>query len=363
MTIHRPPSITVDHAGRRSHAVLTASDGSEVLLPLGSRRAAATALIRHTTAVSLPELLARRAVSIGLLLGGTGLIRKRTSLGFPSDNLADRLAEVLNETEVHLAVASGPPRPNQKPVIRIMRRNGQTIAFAKVGWTDHAAKLLATEIDFLGAAPKFERLELPTVLHQGLWNGWPIAVFSAVMGRAGKVTPDADHYIALARSQGTSIQPVGSSTYLADLQEQVALMPAPVRPLAERLIEHQMASKVPIEFGRSHGDWTPWNIGRLGASRLAVWDWERTRPSVPVGFDVIHYLVQPGLAANQSMPELVSFALTKGRPLLRHLGVGEEAERSVIDLYLLDQLVRHSAGEGGRANELVSNIAEAFEIL
>ena len=65
-----------------------------------------------------------------------------------------------------------------------------------------------------------------------------------------------------------------------------------------------------LGFGRWHGDWSPWNMGRAGG-RMQVWDWEQSAVGVPLGFDAVHFLLQrlfrdeasPDAAACASLPE------------------------------------------------------------
>src|SRR5690606_5908253 len=45
-----------------------------------------------------------------------------------------------------------------------------------------------------------------------------------------------------------------------------------------------------LELGTAHGDWSPWNMATAD-HRIVVWDWERLRLRVPIGWDAVHYAV------------------------------------------------------------------------
>jgi thymidylate kinase len=44
----------------------------------------------------------------------------------------------------------------------------------------------------------------------------------------------------------------------------------------------------------SHGDFTPWNM-YVGEEKLALYDWELSKPSMPLGFDAFHFIIQQGI--------------------------------------------------------------------
>ena len=99
-------------------------------------------------------------------------------------------------------------------------------------------------------------------------------------------------------------------------------------------------SQLPFRFGRWHGDWTPWNMATR-EGRPIVWDWERTAPSVPVGFDLLHYAFHRSLASDRDDPArcLVEAARSVAPPM-RALGVHGARLDATVCLYVLEMHVR-----------------------
>ena len=82
-----------------------------------------------------------------------------------------------------------------------------------------------------------------------------------------------------------------------------------------------------------HGDWSPWNMGRVADGRLGVWDWERTSVGAPTGLDSLHLHYQYGEEIHAAISDL------------RALGVPVEHHRILKVIYLLELAARH--GEAG----------------
>jgi hypothetical protein len=94
-----------------------------------------------------------------------------------------------------------------------------------------------------------------------------------------------------------------------------------------------------LEFGRWHGDWTRWNVVEADGLPLA-WDWEFSEPSVPVGFDLLHWHFQQSLARPQGSLDPAVRAVYGAAPSLATLGVHPARHRLVASLYLIEILTR-----------------------
>jgi len=142
----------------------------------------------------------------------------------------------------------------------------------------------------------------------------------------------------------TDDTPLAASRYWRELTGRLERLPAgaaatEVRRLVQRL--GRCAGDTRLSFGASHGDWTRWNMASVGEG-LLVWDWERFRPDVPVGFDLLHFLLQDDLVTRRDDPaasaqRMVDDAVSQLRPL----GVTAPAAHITALLYAMDLAVRY----------------------
>ena len=254
-----------------------------------------------------------------------------------------------------VGVLLGPPRANAKPVLRIFDRAGTTIAYGKVGHDEFSAGLVRAETAVLLELRRrpMLALEFPTVLHAGEWQGLEVLLMTACKG-ASEGMPSWELPLAamyeLAEADRTEARTVRGSEYLADLGARVARLPDS-RNLAvmyDRVARHTAATE--LAFGRWHGDWAPWNMGSA-AGRVQLWDWERSRDGVPLGFDVVHFVLQQQLVAGAD-PATTAAALLRvaGDALCRWYDRSDQREATVL-LYLTEIVARYAADAGPAPTE------------
>ncbi len=254
-----------------------------------------------------------------------------------------------------VGVLLGPPRANAKPVLRIFDRAGTTIAYGKVGHDEFSAGLVRAETAVLLELRRrpMLALEFPTVLHAGEWHGLEVLLMTACKG-AQEGMPSWELPLAamyeLAEADRTEARTVQGSEYLADLGARVARLPDS-RNLAvmyDRVARHTAATE--LAFGRWHGDWAPWNMGSA-AGRVQLWDWERSRDGVPLGFDVVHFVLQQQLVAGAD-PATTAAALLRvgGDALCRWYDRSDQREATVL-LYLTEIVARYAADAGPAPTE------------
>jgi hypothetical protein len=135
-----------------------------------------------------------------------------------------------------------------------------------------------------------------------------------------------------------------------------------VRQAADR-IERRHGDEE-IAFGAWHGDFTPWNMARLG-ERTYVWDWERAAPA-PAGLDLLHFLFQTVCRFERKAPaEAVGRCSERTPDLLARLDVPLASEPVLWLLYRLELLLRYeeagSAGVLARPSKIHAGILEMFE--
>lgn len=319
------------------------------LLPVGHRRALAEALVRHHAAMDTKERLVRNAAWAAARLGLlTPVLRKRISVPRSygdGPSLHEELEHLLGVAPLELAVAFGPPRPNQKPVVRAIDRRGRTVAFAKVGWNDLTARLVEQEASTLSrpAMRSLRHVMVPEVIAVEEWAGFRLAVYAPLLGRPGRSAPTWQAFHEVARLWPTTRQP------LADAPVTAWLRVWPVSEEAEKAAEVLSEAldrwgDVEVEVGGWHGDWTPWNTARHSHDRWIVWDWERSEGGVPTLFDLIHYRFQPRAVRSEYPAEELIEDLSTQTPLGRDLS--PTALSAVVAWYLLAISRRH-AGHAG----------------
>jgi len=244
----------------------------------------------------------------------------------------------------------GPPRANAKPVLRIFDDTGRTIAFGKVGHTDLAGALVRHEHqvlqDLRGAG--FTHLEPPKVLHCGSWRGMDVLLLEA-LGSSDRAEPSwelpASAMYELAEHAGVTSAAVGDSSYLHRLRERGAALPpaSPVHGCLE--VVTRRTAHTQVSFGRWHGDWAPWNMGS-GSDPVPLWDWERSQVDVPLGFDVVHFILQEEFKDRAGARAAVSAVRERSSAVLsRWYGDREQVDATVL-LYLCEILTRYVADGG-----------------
>jgi hypothetical protein len=381
--------------GGQRWAVLPDLRRPRVLVPLASRRAAAAAVRQYSDGMTRRARLAKAAVGLGLRAGAVqwwlGRRGRLLAAAGPVEGglLGDHLAAALGD-DLAAAIVLGPVRPNRKPVIQLIGRDGRPVGYVKVGWNQLTRRLVRAEADTLrrlaGARPR--RFTAPDLLHQGTWQGLDVTVSSALAHRLWRRGPRyALPPVAVSREVadlgGIEEAPLGESRWWADLRHRLApvrqaLAGAPAdpgdgragaeeavavpagaldRPPGQAGAEAALAALdgtldrldglagTRLAFGTWHGDWGPWNL-RATRNGLLVWDWERSGDGVPLGFDLLHFGYQTALQGLGRPPAAAAAAARdRAAPRLAVLGQRPGVEELLVDLYLLERLCRAAEAE------------------
>lgn len=248
-----------------------------------------------------PATRAARALfrrSLTSRLQGRVPVRKLCVVEDP-DGIERYLADQLDR-DIRLGVLLGPPRPNRKPVLQLFDSAGRTVAFAKVGTTPLAARLLEREgatLAFL-AERRPTTFTAPGILHRGTWRGMPVLVQEALGLAQARLSPAEPPVSVLAEIAGVNgircVPPssggrdrtaVNPSWFGLDLRDFERL---------DRLLDNRPG----CPMGSWHGDFGPWNLATTGEV-TQVWDWERFESDVPVGLDAAHYRTQQSFGSDR----------------------------------------------------------------
>lgn len=331
-------------SGPHSDALVRPSaDRPELFLPLDSARVSAAALRRYHDGRTRAD---RVKTAIAIATAKSGLLRF-----VPGDPvqlrpfaLVETLAAELNEPALHVAITLGPRRRNRKPVMQLIRPDGTTVGFAKVGWSPFTRELVGNESKWLqrfaDRAP--DGVEIPRVLASVDQPDRLVVVSSPLVtsrrsGMNGYLSPDT--IIELARALGSEHKLVAELPHLDELRHGRVGQLVDIEKLVER---HGDAA---IELGAWHGDLTPWNTSTDGG-RTQIWDWEFADDARPVGFDLLHNafeLVRRSAPRNEA--RALASVCTTAASILRPL---DQPVDAVVDLYLCELVQREARlrGEG-----------------
>jgi hypothetical protein len=354
-----PSTVTLGRArlpdAGRSYLILPSLAHPRLLVPRRSRRAAAGAVRGYGEQSSAARRAAVRLAAAALSAGaGDPLLRDRLEVTRSgpergADTIEDHLARELGRP-VLVSLHLGPARSNRKPVLQLLDAGGGTVGFAKVATTALTGRLVAAETETLRALARagLTHLSPPRVLSGGSWRGLEILVQSPLPVRQPR-RPSAARLAAataeVAAVGGITTQPL-AGPYLAGLRERVAALPAgPARDGLAGALDALRPAGTELLIGSWHGDWTPWNTAVVADTVLA-WDWERFAGGVPVGFDALHYDLQPrALGQVDAAGAAAADSVRRAPGLLAPLGVPAGAAPAVAVLYLVEILTRY-VGDG-----------------
>jgi hypothetical protein len=334
--------------------VLPSGSRPRLLVPADRRRGAA--VVRHYgEGRRRRNRLTAALLATGLRAGIGGLVfRDLLVVSRPADRASDSLPALLSAVfgeEVGIGVHLGAPRANRKPVLQLVGGTGRTLGYAKLGVDPLTDSLVRTEAEALRclAAARPAGLEVAEVLHAGTWRGHELLVQAAlpVWTRRSRLTDQRlNAAVAALAAIGREDVPATSSSFWKELDERVADLPesaaaGALRALLDRL--GPLLDRSRLAFGASHGDWTPWNMACL-ADRLLVWDWERFRTGVPVGFDLLHHALNVDLVTHRTEPAGAAQRLVREAPArLGALGIPPSEAGLTAVLYGADLSARYLA--------------------
>jgi hypothetical protein len=329
-----------------------------MLVPAGSA-AAATAVRRFNDAVRGPDRYGRWAISHALRLGlGQRLMRDRVRVTAPrdADSVEARLRELFGQ-DVVVGLGLGQVRANQKPVLHVMTPRGRELGFVKVGHTPAARELIREEADALGrvATLHLPGFEVPRVIAFEPWREMELLVLSplttSVRRRARWAELPAAETRTLALAAGTTTGQLVGSVFWDRLHEEAGQVVDPEITgglLSALQVAATRYGSEGLTFGSWHGDWTTWNMHRA-ARTLRVWDWERFRIGVPLGFDGLHFQLNVLLGETRSL-EAAADALRSSSPgVLAQLEVPENLYEATLFLYFIELCSRYALAAQGDA--------------
>jgi len=331
------------------HRAIGGSAGA-FLVPMAGRRAAVRPLLEYRRLRPWRPRIGR-VVTAGLVGAGLGgLIGTRvTGVAGPDQPLLlDHLAEVLGVAGLRFAGTARPCRDFVTPVLQLLDADGRTVGFAKLGWdvvTDGMIRAEHDALDRVGRAG-VPGLVVPTILWCGTWNGHAVLVTAPMPRdvarvRDGAVVPVGPLRDLAAVDAPMVVGPLGTSAYWERARATaVDASAAGDDAIAARVDRIEAAfGGVDLEFGRWHGDWVPWNLATDRGS-LHAWDWAYSAPSVPFGFDAVHFAYLPRQVLGGMSPDAAAAAIPEAEAALGALGVPADRRPAVLALHRLEVELR-----------------------
>jgi hypothetical protein len=340
------------------------------LLP-EDRRGAWSCLIDGRATRSPAAVRRRVLVGAAARIGLAGVLwrhRLEVSLGPDHDpSLREYLAE-LTDGPVVLAVSVRPVGPYRTPVVVAARPGGGVVAYVKLATDPLTASNVETEASRLSAlADDRDVIRVPQVLAVTRWRGFPVLVTAPMPGDLARYdprtgAPPAEVSARVAGAGEHGVASLASGPILRGLRRRLAAAgaqaPSELSEGLDGLLEAlEAVGELPLAHGLWHGDWSPWNLARRG-DELWAWDWEFSRPDVPVGLDLPHFhLQQAFIAEGRSLASSVERAHGAAAPALASLGHDEE-RRSVIRASHVAEIVLRAleaSAVGVRPNQRVTD--------
>jgi hypothetical protein len=351
-----------------AYLALPRASDPRLLVPLGSAKAAAAALARNHDATSRKARLGRAVLGAGLRVGLTQRVADRIevyadpalpAVERPAHLLREHLRGVFGRRDLEMAVILGVPRLNRKPVLQVLAADGTVVGYVKAAWNDLTAGLVRNEarvLADLGAAVPNGKGPVtftpPALVAAGPWGELELIAVSALPNAARPdpaqiFDPPMAVIAEIAGRCGRSTAGLADSSYWAGVRARLAAQGgSDVLHRAVDWIERRFGA-TEIAFGAWHGDFTPWNMARLGDNTY-LWDWERAAPA-PAGLDLLHFLFQSVCRFDGRTPqESVAVCSERTPGLLARLDVPLDSESALWALYRLELLFRYDeAREAG----------------
>lgn len=284
----------------------------------------------------------REALGVaGLLSVATVSRSHRFAMRTDAGSIVEHVRDQFERSITAAIVLLGPPRANQKPVLQLHNRRGQTVAFAKVAWNEITTQLLADEhnaLTYLNLVPQ-PGFCVPKVLGAASFGEGsylllsPVSVSNRV--RASKQRA-MDLALAIERTSPGSVSRVTDSPFVDRLLQRSRDLPI-AHGIVHNLTLRHAERDLPLRAW--HGDFVPWNF-LSGSKTMAVWDWERFDQAVPAGFDRLHYSFQ--LASHRD-PSSIGRAVATVRAELSDVlpELDSVTADAHLDWYLAEVLCRY----------------------
>ena len=236
--------------------------------------------------------------------------------------------KTIGEGPTCIALSLGEPNYYRKVTALIFNKESVPLAFAKVGCTPQAGRLIANESVALEKLRSvgFRTAVLPKLLGYGTTGSitWLLqsAVLSGVPSPSFLQDEHVEFLVEFGRYTGQA-RPLASWniwTYLLDLVNR-PILPIKIEFESEREFIVDLCSRFQTlhseggqslwPFTATHGDFAPWNI-RVIKSRIALCDCEYFLPLAPAGWDILYFVFRAEQLVKKKELKLIWAAFEAG---------------------------------------------------
>ncbi|MEH1016829.1 hypothetical protein V6U90_27480 [Micromonospora sp. CPCC 206060] len=362
-----PPADATLRRGGAGYTVVPSAARPRLLVPAGSRRAAASAIRHSTEAVGLKARLKRQVLATAFRTGlGPLAFRDRLVIDAGPESFAERMADVLGRPAL-LSIHVSPARANRKPVVQLLGQRGEPLGYAKLGVDPLTRKLVDAEASALRrlGSVRIPGVTVAEVLHHGPWGGHALLVQSALPVGLPRAAPTAAAegeraaMVAVSGCLGTTREPYAASGYANRLAGTVAeLGDRPETGRLQAILAGVTRVDPVLTFGAWHGDWNGGNSAVLADGRVLVWDWERFDTGVPAGYDALHRRLQTAVTRAGTEPVAAARDLLAGAAgTLAPFGQPAGAADLVAVLYLVELAARYLHDRQAEAGARLGHVA------
>lgn len=359
------------HALVEEYHVLPSLSRPRYLVPVAAPRAVAAAFTGHLATARTSSRALGVMVASGARLGVLGRVtRSRLRVGIdrripverhPDWLVLSRVAEDLSVTGAFGIIPVRRQMPNSKPTARVFTQDGLALGYLKLGWSEATDELVDNETTTLVSLDgRVGPVCTPTIAASGDWSGHRFQLARALPTGIRPWSGEPGHPTAVravASSGWVRSVPLAGSEYVLGTVDRLERSRDAGVTEADALLGWlrrlctQRGADAALQMGRWHGDWIPWNLGRVSDTTVA-WDWEYSAPSAPLGFDLVHWHFQSRLAKSDGTLSAAADAAWRNASQLSQVGVPSEHHRLVVSAYLIEILTRATqlAGQGAGWN-------------
>jgi hypothetical protein len=339
----------------RTFGLLQLKDGRGYLVPLDSKKTAVLAL-NLFNAQTFRARLYKRLLKAALRWGIGQYALKKVSFGARHNSFQAQpkgilgiIEQTLGREDLVFAASLGTPGPLRKPVMLVMTSEGETLAYAKIGWNESTNQIVEHEARVLNEIGN-SRLSLLNVPRMLACTGPPqnrILLIEPV-GHDRRCYPRKLAQVLPLLMELSLVEvcllELRESSFLLQLNERLlqlrslgGLGPFRINQLRQcaATVERSLVG-IRLPFVRKHGDFAPWNVWKSG-SMVGAWviDWERSQNQSLPGWDLFYFALE-GMGVNSSLGLERLFHTRESMFYFERVGVNPHLVPQLFLLFLVD---------------------------
>ena len=329
------------------HVVIQKNGSStKLFLPMRNARVMRSALKMYYPSRWTGRLY-RTAMSV--FLPGISRLGLKTNENDPTSwcpHLATVIQQLPEASLANVGALVGQTGPWSKFTLKVMRENGDALAYGRIAFEPKAIQVLEDEVavlDMLSQSAVAE--QIPNIIAHGRLTE-PDAMF--MLESAGPEKPSQHQ---LSKQHFSFLSGLLTVNHTVSAQDFLTKLDHDLKPLKSigSVIDKAMTylrglDNYPILIVPEHGDFTPWNIRTTEHDELFVLDWEHSRLEGVPWMDALHFTYQIETLVNRHKIGTVLsamqavFSLDIARSYANELSCYQGKETELIMIYLLKMI-------------------------